>query len=83
MNNWSLKKKLIIFSVDRLFRQETNQDIGRRLQYELYDKDDIETLRKKLIEDIDKEFRGYSSPSSYQLMMIAKDIINKRFGVEE
>jgi len=43
----------------------------------------IETLRKKLIEDIGEEFRSYQSPSSYQLMLIAKSIINKRFGVEE
>jgi len=56
------------------------KDIDRSMNFKFYEPDDIETLRLKLIEDIERI-------PMWKLMSGAleniKNLINKRFGVDE
>lgn len=71
VDNWSLKGKVKYYDI-----QKTDIVIEEK-----YDKDDIETLRQKLIEDLE-ELNDKTHDREYNWLYDVKRIINKRFGVE-
>jgi len=78
-NNWSLKGKEI----------KAIDDVSLYPQWSsvktFYSKEDIETLRQKLIEDIQRYImtNGIFDKSGFEIFRDIRDIINKRFGFEE
>jgi len=48
-----------------------------------YKEEDIDTLREKLLEDVDLYFNEWLSEQKIIMGKNIKDIINKRFGVDE
>ena len=82
-DNWSLKgKRKYISSVwgggsFEGFELLDDED-GEVIEYK-----NIETLRKKLIKDLEKEYESWFSRDYIILGNIIKNIVNKRFGVKD
>ena len=75
--DWSLKGKR--FMVDDGYALLSTEEIDDT-ERGLYDSDDIDTLREKLIEDIEELFKDYSWEQNFSKEII--NIINRRFGVQ-
>lgn len=93
-DDWSLKGKLVHYVINVEDGRKSHIEESRNLDSEkwkilssFYPKKDIETLRQKLIEDIqqyfDKLSEEYKEDFGYISSEIIEKIINKRFGVEK
>jgi len=78
--DWSLKDKKF-FGYDSEGKVFSSVLRKGNIQY-MYNEDDIETLRQKLIEEIkDLQVFNYYSPQDFKQAWI--DLLNKLFGVEK
>ena len=78
-DDWSLKDRDKFFTLIKRVKE-----IDMDVDIEYFDKEDIETLRQKLIEDIEKCYDDVRSCKNLDSVPIywVTDIINKRFGAD-
>jgi len=81
--DWSLKRKDRNVSTDAINYHKSPGEFDEWYDEDVYKKSDIETLRTKLIADIQNiDYDRIEKDNEYDLIYDLSQKINKRFGVE-
>ena len=77
-DNWSLKDRII--TKMQYLTDDKQFPVG---EYQIYEPKDVETLRKKLIDDMIDAYVEKTIDPTIDFTKSIVDTINKRFGIDE